>query len=75
MPVTSKPFRGITFSLLLTKLGVRVEGADRKEEERTIKASYYRLAIVPLPDHNLDMRVFTGQLLEVVLEVGSRICR
>jgi hypothetical protein len=42
---------------------------------RTVKASDYGLTVVPLPDDDFDMGVGTGQVLEVVVEVGSCICR
>jgi hypothetical protein len=40
---------------------------------RTVKASHYGLTVVPLSDDNFDMGVGTGQVLEVVVEVGPRV--
>ena len=37
---------------------------------RTVEASYYGLTVVPLPDDDFDMGVGTGQVLEVVVEIG-----
>ena len=41
---------------------------------RTVKASHYGLAVVPLLDDDFDMGVDTGQVLEVAVEVGSCVC-
>lgn len=61
--VTSKQFRGMTFSLSLTESEGRCQSSGSGPkiwEWRTIKASYYRLAIIPLLNDDLDMRVGTG---------------
>ncbi len=41
---------------------------------RTVKASHYWLAVVPLPDDDFDMGVGTSHVLEVVVEVGPCVC-
>jgi hypothetical protein len=41
---------------------------------RTVKASHYGLTVIPLPDDDFDMGVGTGQVLEVVVEVGPCVC-
>ncbi|SRR6266404_5303970 len=75
MPVTSKPFRGMTFSLSLTEW--RREGHQNERywgrEIRTIEASYDRMAIAPLFNDYLDVWVGTSQGLKVVLEVGAGV--
>jgi hypothetical protein len=42
---------------------------------RTVKASHYGLTVIPLPNDEFDMGVDTGQVLEVVVEVGPCVCR
>ena len=73
MAVTSRDFKGMTLSRLLTVCGMREKTKERKLEKRTIKTTDNRFFLITLLDNNLNMGVFAGKIQYVVVDEGAGV--
>ena len=72
-PLVSKPFNGMTFSLLFTGQHVSEAAQSGRTMQRTVEATSNRLFVLPLLYDKLDMGMCACDVLEMLVKVRAEV--